>query len=392
MKLPLGYRYAAVYAGIRKEPIADLGLIVADKPAQAAAVFTRNVVQAAPVRLARKHIRSSKGRVAAILVNAGNANCATRTGDRVALASCKVVAKALKTRTEYVLPASTGVIGIELSSKLLTEAVPKLVSELSPAAFEAVARAILTTDTRMKIASEEVQFRDGAVRIAGMTKGSGMIHPNMATTLGFVMTDAAIDPKPLRQMLVSATNRTYNCLSVDGDMSTNDIVVLLASGASGVKPSGKQCDILQFATTQVMESLARQIAADGEGARKLIIIDALGFKNVDDARKVARSVANSPLVKTAIAGSDPNWGRILAAAGYSGVLFDPGNIDIYLQGLQVCRGGLAVDFGEAHLKEKLNDGEVQIRIVLNGRGKAEARFFTCDLTEGYIQINGSYRT
>jgi glutamate N-acetyltransferase / amino-acid N-acetyltransferase len=392
LKLPLGYRYAAAYAGIRKEQKDDIGLIVPERGATAAAVFTTNVVQAAPVRLARKHLRSSNGKLAAVLVNAGNANCATRTGDRVALASCKAVAKALKKKLELVVPASTGVIGVELNANHITYDVPKLVTRLSADGFEAVASAILTTDTRMKIECEEIFFASGGLRVAGMTKGAGMIHPQMATTLGFVMTDAAVAPGALREMLVSATDASYNSLSIDGDMSTNDMVVLMANGASNVRPRGKELDRLQGAVAAVMESLARQIAADGEGARKLVIVRSSGFRSTSDARRVARAVANSALVKTAIAGSDPNWGRILGAAGYSGVWFDPAEIDICLQGIEVCRKGLAADFDEPGLKQRLNESEVEIRIVLNGRGKGAARFFTCDLTEGYIQINGSYRT
>lgn len=392
MKLPLGYRYAAVYAGVRKEQKDDLALIVSDNPAEAAAVFTRNVVQAAPILVARKHLKSGKGRVSAILANAGNANCATRTGLKVALKSCKDVAKALKTKAHYVLPASTGVIGVELDPKLLTDAIPRLVARLSPDAFEYAAQAILTTDTRMKVAAEEVQLRNGTVRIAGMTKGSGMIHPNMATTLGFVLTDAAVSASDLHRILTGATERSYNSLSVDGDMSTNDIVALLANGVSKVKPDGRERGVLQEAVGSVMESLAKQIAADGEGAQKLIVIRTTGFRNVDEATRVARAIANSPLVKTAIAGSDPNWGRILAAAGYSGVIFDPADADIFLQGVQVCRRGLATDFDETDLKRKLDGHEVSIQLALKSGGKGEARFFTCDLTEGYIQINGSYRT
>jgi glutamate N-acetyltransferase/amino-acid N-acetyltransferase len=392
MNLPLGYRYAATYAGLRKQEKEDLALIVADPCAYAAAVFTTNVVQAAPVRLGRKHLKASKGRIAAVLVNAGNANCATRTGDRVALASCKAVAKALHTKPEFVFPASTGVIGVELDPRLITDAVPKLAAALSPDAFEAVARAMLTTDTRMKVASEEVALRSGSVRVAGMTKGSGMIHPYMATTLGFILTDVSVAPDTLRVMLASATESSYNSLSVDGDMSTNDVVVLMANGASGVKPAGKERQLLQEAITRVMEDLAGQIAADGEGARKLIIVRANGFRSAEDARTVARAIANSPLVKTAIAGSDPNWGRILSAAGYSGIRFDPADIGIDLQGVNVCRRGLAADYDEAALKHRLDESKIDIRIALAGRGKGEARFFTCDLTEGYIQINGSYRT
>jgi glutamate N-acetyltransferase/amino-acid N-acetyltransferase len=206
------------------------------------------------------------------------------------------------------------------------------------------------------------------------------------------MTDAVLSPNELRKMLAEAVGRSYNSLTIDGDMSTNDMVLLLANGAAGVAAKGEEKKALQDAINGVMESLAKQIAADGEGARKLIIVNAQGFKTSDDARKVARAISNSPLVKTAIAGSDPNWGRILAAAGYSGVSFDPRDVDIFLQQMQVCRRGLAADFDESQLSAKLNDSEVHVRIVLNGRGKGKARFFTCDLTEGYIRINGSYRT
>ena len=392
MKLPMGFRYAATYAGIRKVEKHDLALIVPDKPASAAAVFTKNIVQAAPVKLARQNLKMSKGKVSGVLINAGNANCATRTGERVALASCKALAKALKTRPEYIVPASTGVIGVELDSKLLTDPLPQLVAQLSSDHFQNVAEAIMTTDTRPKTASEEVQFADGSVRVAGMTKGSGMIHPNMATTLAFVMTDVVAGADDLAEILRPATERSFNSLSVDGDMSTNDTLLLLASGASNVRPSGKERKVLQEVITWVLESLAEQIAADGEGAKKLVVVRTVGFKSNEDARKVARAVANSPLVKTAIAGSDPNWGRILCAAGYAGVAFDPAAIDIEMQRTLVCTNGLAAPFAESELKQKLDEPEVRIRIVNKKGGKGEARFFTCDLTEGYIQINGSYRT
>ncbi|MGH9583915.1 MAG: bifunctional glutamate N-acetyltransferase/amino-acid acetyltransferase ArgJ [Bryobacteraceae bacterium] len=392
MNLPLGFRYAATYAGIRQEEKPDLALIVPDKPAQAAAVFTQNVVQAAPVRLARKHLEKSHGKVAALLVNAGNANCATRTADRVAVDTCKAVSKKLKTKAELVLPASTGVIGVELDAKRIVDALPKLIAALSPDAFENAAQAILTTDTRLKIAAEAVRLRSGVIRIAGMTKGSGMIHPNMATTLGFVLTDAAVSTKDLRPILRRATENSYNSLSVDGDTSTNDMVALLASGRSSIKPGGKDRELFASAVSSVMENLAQQIARDGEGARKLIVIRVSGFKDSGEARRVARTIANSPLVKTAIAGSDANWGRILSAAGYSGVLFKPEETDIYLQNVLVCRNGLAADYDEPGLKRLLDESRVEIRLVLKRRGKAEARFFTCDLTEGYVRINGSYRT
>jgi glutamate N-acetyltransferase / amino-acid N-acetyltransferase len=392
LKLPVGYRYASSYAGIRKVHSDDVALIVPDSPANAAALFTQNMVKAAPVRVATKNLKQSRGKVAALLVNAGNANCATRTGDRVATASCKAAGRALHVPANQVLPASTGVIGVELESHLLTDALPGLVQRLSPDKFEDVARAIMTTDTRMKIASEEITFRGGAVRIAGMTKGSGMIHPNMATTLGFVMTDAEISVRDLRPMLLRANQRSYNSLTVDGDMSTNDTLALLANGASGVKPNEKERRVFEELLTWVLESLAEQIAVDGEGARKLVVVRAVGFRNADDAGRIARTVANSPLVKTAISGSDPNWGRIICAAGYSGVRFDPSDVDIYLQGQLVCKKGLAAPFDEDELKAKLDESEVRIRIAHRANRSGEARIFTCDLTEDYIKINGSYRT
>jgi glutamate N-acetyltransferase/amino-acid N-acetyltransferase len=392
LKLPLGYRYAALYAGIRKQEKPDVALIVPERPAQAAGLFTRNVVQAAPVQLARKNLKASRGKIAALLVNAGNANCATRSGEQVALASCKSVAKALKTRPEYVVSASTGVIGVELDAKLLIAAVPKLIEALSPGGFEDVARAILTTDTRMKTASDEIHFKAGSVRVAGMTKGAGMIHPDMATMLGFVMTDATVRAEALREMITSAAQRSFHSLTIDGDTSTNDSLLLMASGAANVTPSSKELKVLLETITRVMESLAQQIAADGEGARKLIVIKTSGFKNEEEARRVARAVANSPLVKTAVAGSDANWGRILTAAGYSGVAFAPNDIDIELQGMMVCQGGLAAEFHEDEMKKKLDEAEVHIRVLNKRGGKGEARYFTCDLTEGYIDINGRYRT
>lgn len=392
MKLPAGYRYSSIYAGIRKEKRHDLGLIVPDTPASAAAVFTQNRVQAAPVRIARFNLTKSRGRVSAVLVNAGNANCATRTGDRVAIACCDAVAKQLRVAAEEVFPASTGVIGVELEASLISSALPGLIAGLAPNRFEAVAQAILTTDTRTKLAFAQVRMKGGTVRMAGMTKGAGMIQPNMATTLGFVMMDAAIPPATLSSMLVAAVARSYNRISVDGDTSTNDTLLVLANGASGVQPSEKERKKAGDALTEVTEDLARQIVRDGEGARKLITIEVSGAAGDDAAERIARGIANSPLVKTAIAGSDPNWGRILSAAGNAGVPLDPAKVDIDLQGVPVCRAGVAADFSEVELKRKLDETECLIRVVLHGRGTGSTRFWTCDLTEKYIEINASYRT
>lgn len=385
MNLPLGYRYSALYAGIRKAAKPDLTLIVADTPASAAAVYTTNLVQAAPVRLSRTHLQETGGIVRAVIVNAGNANCATRTGDRVALATAKATAKALKCQTAEVLPSSTGVIGMELNPALITDALPALVEGLATGRFLDAADAILTTDLVRKVAFAET----AGIRFAGMTKGSGMIHPGMATTLAYVMTDAVIAPAALRAHLKLAVNRSYNRLSVDGDMSTNDTLLVLANGASG-KKIGK--DAFQAALDEVCQSLAQQIARDGEGATKFVEIEVSGARSEEAATKIARAIANSPLVKTAIAGNDANWGRILCAAGYSGATFEPTHVDIYLQGVKVCRRGLAAQYDEAALTKKLSEKDCRIRFVIAGDGPGTSRFWTCDLTHGYIDINGSYRT
>lgn len=392
MNLPLGYRYAATYAGLRKVKRDDLAIIVSDTPAAAAAVFTRNLVQAAPVRLARKHLGSNGGEAKAILVNAGNANCATRTGDRVALETSRALAKAIGCKTDAVLPASTGVIGVEMDAKLILNSLPDLVKRLSSEAFDAVADAILTTDLVRKVAASEVTIRKQRVCIAGMTKGSGMIMPNMATTLGFVMTDAGIAASALRPMLLEAVQQSYNRISVDGDTSTNDTVVLLANGAAGVKLKPAERPEFQAALNEVLEDLARQIARDGEGAKKLVTIEVSGARDDAGAAIIARAIANSPLVKTAIAGSDPNWGRVISAAGNAGVAFDPARVDIHLQGVRVCAGGVAAAFSEADLKQLLDDKECSIRFLIRGSGTGRSRFWSCDFTEGYIRINASYRT
>jgi glutamate N-acetyltransferase/amino-acid N-acetyltransferase len=392
LNLPLGYAYAATYAGIRPVEKDDLALIVSGLAANAAAVFTQNRVQAAPVKLSRHHLKAGKGLVGAILINAGNANCATRTGDAVALAVAKAVGRLLKMPVTHVLAASTGVIGVEMDGKKIEKALPPLVAGLAPERFSDVARAIMTTDLVPKTAFGEVKLRRGTVRVAGLTKGSGMIQPLMATTLGFVMTDALIPAAPLRAMLRWSVERSYNRISVDGDTSTNDTLVLLANGASGVRPDPKEMPAVEEAVGRVMESLAKAIARDGEGARKFITIEVNGAANDDAAVRLARGIANSPLVKTAIAGSDPNWGRILSAAGNTGVAFDPRKVDVSLQGVIVCRAGLAAPFAEAELKQKLDAAECEIRVTIGGHGKGRATFWTCDLTEGYIRINASYRT
>jgi glutamate N-acetyltransferase/amino-acid N-acetyltransferase len=385
VKLPAGFRYSAVYAGIRKVAKPDLALIVSDVEAAAAGVFTTNLVQAAPVRLTRGNLKATGGRARAILVNAGNANCATRTGDKVALATSRALAKLLNVSAPQVLPSS---IGVELNPALITDALPALVEGLSTDRFNDAADAILTTDTVSKTACVE----QAGFRVAGLTKGSGMIHPNMATTLAFVVTDAALAPAGLQRALRQAVSLSYNRLSVDGDMSTNDTLLVLANGASGVKITASNRAQFQRALNDVCQSLARQIAHDGEGAKKFIEIRVEGAPSDRDAVRIARAIANSNLTKTAIAGSDPNWGRILCAAGYAGAIFDPSKTDIWLQGVRVCRRGLAANYDEPALSKLLDAPECSIRVRLGEKGPGTATFCTCDLTHDYITINASYRT
>jgi glutamate N-acetyltransferase/amino-acid N-acetyltransferase len=392
VKLPLGYQYATTYAGIRKVVKDDLTIIVSDQPASAAAVFTQNRVQAAPVTLARKHLASSKGMVRAILINAGNANCATRTGDKVAAATCSALAAMLKVPVSQVIPASTGVIGVELDPKLIIGSLPELLEKLGTGTFEDAASAIMTTDLVAKTASAEMSVKGGKISIAGMTKGSGMIHPMMATTLAFVMTDARISAAQLKPILKRANDRSFSRLTVDGDTSTNDTLVVLANGASGKALTAQDQKVFEKVLTLLLEDLARQIARDGEGASKLITVEVSGTKTENDAVKIARQIANSPLVKTAVAGADPNWGRVICAAGNAGVAFDPRKVDILMQGIQVCKAGLAADFKEEQLIKELKKKECLIQLSIRGGASGKARFFTCDFTEGYIRINASYRT
>jgi glutamate N-acetyltransferase/amino-acid N-acetyltransferase len=310
----------------------------------------------------------------------------------VALRTARAVAAALGVREREVGVSSTGVIGVSLPVEKLVAVIPGLVAALEAENFDAASRAILTTDTVPKTAAAEVKCKGGTVRIAGMCKGSGMIHPGMATMLAYVFTDAKLGPPEVRAMLRAAVERSFGRISVDGDMSTNDTVYLMANGASGVKPAGKEKQKVAAAVREVMIELAKAIARDGEGARKLITIDVTGAASDRAATQVARAIANSPLCKTAMAGSDPNWGRILCAAGYSGAVFDPARVDIDLNGFAVCRRGMAAEFSEEEVQQSLEAPDVSIRLSIRGKGRGKARFWTCDLTEGYIKINASYRT
>ena len=392
MKTPLGYRFAAGYAGVRKNRADDLALMVSDDPASAAGVFTQNQVRAAPVLRSEKHLSASGGVARAIIVNAGNANCATPDGDRVARKMAQATSKLVRCPREQVLVSSTGVIGEPLPVVKIEERLPSLWEELSPGSFERAARAIMTTDTTPKTASAEIETDDGVIRIAGMSKGAGMIMPNMATMLGYVFTDAEIRPGVLQRMLKEAVDQTFNCITVDSDTSTNDTVFLLANGASGVRPRGKDRERFVKVLEKVCLELALAIVRDGEGATKLLSIYVDGAPSDAGAKKIAREIANSPLVKTALAGADPNWGRILPAAGKAGVKFDPSDVDIFLNGHRVCERGMRAEFVEEEVQQTMEGPESVVRFHIRGKGRGQARFFTCDFTEDYIKINAEYRT
>jgi len=393
---PRGFRVGAVAAGIKKAADAlDLALIVSDAPATTAAgVFTTNRVAAAPVLLSRQNLRASRGHARAVIVNAGNANaCTGRAGLRAAQETTRAVARLLGIPAREVLVASTGVIGVPLKHELILRQLPALKENLSRENASAVAQAIMTTDTFPKSCVLCTKVDGKELHLAGVAKGAGMIQPRMATMLSFLTTDADVAPALLQKMLRAAADASFNRVTVDGDTSTNDTLLLLASSASQVvvKPGTKIARHFQAGLIQLCETLARMIAKDGEGAKKLVTVEVCGAKTAADAARIARSIANSPLVKTAIAGSDPNWGRILCAAGYSGAKFDPAKVDISVNGFFLCRKGLDAGFEEAAAKRQLDEKELTVRVELH-QGKATARIWTCDLTHDYITINASYRT
>ncbi|HVA63284.1 MAG TPA: bifunctional glutamate N-acetyltransferase/amino-acid acetyltransferase ArgJ [Terriglobales bacterium] len=385
---PAGFRFAAGHCGIkRKSP--DLALVTMAAPVSCAAVFTTNRLQAPPVRLSRAHLAASGGRVRALVVNSGNANCATGpVGVRAARAMAQAVARQVGCPMEQVFVCSTGVIGRPLPYEKILAAVPAWARrDDGPVA---AAQAILTTDTCAKLAA--VRFRaDGReYRVAGFAKGSGMIHPRMATMLGFLFTDAQLTPAQARAALLPAVENSFHRITVDGDTSTNDTAALFASGAAGpLSPAGRRS--FQAALQTVAQSLARQIVLDGEGASHFVTVTVEGARSLADADRAARAIAHSPLVKTALAGADANWGRVLSAAGCSGAAFDPEKAEIWFSGLPVYRRGRALPFAEAEAKRRLEQPEVEVRIRLHA-GTAKTWMWTCDLTEGYIKINGSYRT
>jgi glutamate N-acetyltransferase / amino-acid N-acetyltransferase len=394
--LPRGFTFAATACGLKKKDL-DLALLTSDVTATVAAVFTTNHVQAAPVRLSREHLKKSRHKIRGVIVNSGNANCCTGlSGLAASRKTAATLSALLGCEPHQVLVCSTGVIGVPLRVEKILSAAPALVHFRSsePAAFDQFKRAIMTTDTRPKWAA--AQFRIGAkqVRLLGCAKGSGMIAPNMATMLGFLATDADISPSLLSRALSSVTARTFNAITVDGDTSTNDTVILLANGESRARKIARENrDYRKFlaALEDVCKSLALAIVSDGEGAQRVIEIEVRGASSDRAADKIARAIANSPLVKTAFAGADPNWGRILAAAGRAGVPFDPDKVAIELAGIRVCQRGREHAFSERVTHRKMLAKYVPVVVDLH-TGRGVARLWTCDFTAEYVRINASYRT
>jgi glutamate N-acetyltransferase / amino-acid N-acetyltransferase len=398
--LPRGFKYATAACGLRRKNRIDLGMIVADGPCTAAGIFTSNLVKAAPVLLCQKNRVSAGSKIRAIVVNSGNANCANgKTGMRASKATAKTAAQVIGCRAEQVLVCSTGVIGVTLPVEKILAALPDLKRTATDAAgsYDSFTQAIMTTDTRPKWAAASCRVGGKTIRLLGCAKGAGMIHPNMATMLAFLVTDASASTKVLHAALKDVAQRTFNAITVDGDTSTNDTALLLASGASrswgapAISAGGRDYKAFVVALEKVCRKLALAIVSDGEGASRVVEIEVVGAPNDAAAAKVANTIATSPLVKTALAGGDPNWGRILAAAGRAGVPFKPERSAIRMAGIRVYDGGRALPFDEGVAHEKLMASAVPIEMNLRA-GRGRARVWTCDFTAEYVHINASYRT
>ena len=397
--LPRGFLWGAVKAGIKASGNLDVAAAVAPKGAQATAMFTRNQVVAAPVIVGRRHLEATGGRVSAVLVNAGNANCATgEPGVRACLDTCKAAAETMGCLFDEVFPSSTGIIGVPLPAEKIVNAMPALRASLgsTPSHAELFATAIMTTDTRMKVARAVFEVDGVEVNLFGTAKGAGMIHPQLgpahATMLVYLFTDIAADATELGELLQPAVETSFNSISIDGDTSTNDTVLLLASGASGVALDDRTRPAFAGALEMVCASLAHQIVDDGEGVSHVVTLEITGAATPEDARQVAKAIAHSPLNKTAWSSADPNWGRLLAAAGYSGVSFDPANVTVWIGDQVVFENGLrAATFDKEAAHKTMLAREYTIRIDL-GEGEAACRFLTCDLTEEYVRINADYST
>lgn len=394
---PRGFFAGSAMAGIKAVPATrrDLALVYSPTPAQVAAVYTTNLVQAAPLRWSQK-VSRRRTPVHAVLLNSGNANaCNGPAGTQAVRASVRALAHALACPPEAILVASTGAIGVPFPTARLVAGVPALVKSMkaATAAAKHAAEAIMTTDLRRKEHAVRLRIGTTTYTVGGMAKGSGMIHPNMATMLGVITTDAPLGAAQAQRLLASAVDSSFNCISVDGDTSTNDCVFLLANGAAGgqIAPRSPAEKALGAAIAWVAARLAEAIAADGEGATKLLVVHVSGAKTAALARRVALTVIGSPLVKTAVAGGDPNWGRVLAAAGRAGVPLNPNHLALSIGGHAVAVNGVGIPAGEKGAARHLRGRRVEMRLVI-GRGRGSATALGCDLTHGYIEINAHYRT
>ncbi|QEE29527.1 bifunctional glutamate N-acetyltransferase/amino-acid acetyltransferase ArgJ [Terriglobus albidus] len=395
--LPAGFLWSATKAGIKASGKPDLALALAPEGATAAAAFTSNQMVAAPIIIGRQHIAASDGRVTALLINAGNANCATgQHGLDACVTSCDTLAALANCRRENIFPSSTGIIGVPLPAEKITAALPTAFAALAGTeeAADSFRRAIMTTDTKPKSARATVIYKGRSASIFGVCKGAGMIGPQLgpphATMLVYLFTDIAATPAQLREALGPAVEASFNSISIDGDTSTNDTVLLLASGASGLTLDSDTTDAFRSALNQVTQDLAHQIVDDGEGVTHVVTLHVTGAASVADARAIARTIANSPLCKTAWSSGDPNWGRIIAAAGRSGVVFDPALVSIHIGDQAVFEAGTrSPHFDEAAAHAVMLQREYTIRLDLHA-GQAETRFLTCDLTHEYVSINADY--
>ena len=387
---PEGYLASGVAAGIKKKG-ADIAVLFSAQPAVAAGVFTKNLVQAAPVVLSREHLKLARGRARAILINSGCANaCTGAQGKNDAISSVRKLASLLKVEPDQTLVASTGVIGAYLPMPKMLKGIASAVSALNPEGGHDAALAIMTTDTKEKIVAFEGEIYGKTVRIGGMAKGSGMIHPNMATMIGVITTDVKVSHGELRRILQRVTERTFNCLTVDGDTSTNDTVFVMANGAAGVSANDtRSLAAFEKGLTLVCEELAKSIARDGEGATKFVEIAVKGAASFKSARKVAKAIAHSPLVKTALYGQELNWGRILCAVGYSGVVLNPDNVTLRINGIPIFSKGKPVSSTRTEAEKAIKKRDIAIEVEL-AEGKEHATVWTCDLSHEYVNINASY--
>jgi glutamate N-acetyltransferase/amino-acid N-acetyltransferase len=389
---PQGFRSAGVSCGIKAKGL-DLAMIVSDAPASAAAVFTTNLAQAAPIIVSRDQLQISKGRAVAIVANSGCANaCTGADGMAAAWDMVQRTSDALRCDPKEVLVASTGVIGVKLDMAKVDGGIVAAAASLSRMGGPLTARAIMTTDPFPKETAVEVSAPQGTFRVGGIAKGSGMIEPMMATMLGFVTTDASVEPALLQRALKEVADETFNAISVDGECSTNDCVFVLANGESGVRLDDAEYPLLVDALRAVCEPLAIGIVRGGEGATKLIAVRVSGAASRDDARRAARAIANSPLVKTAIHGGDPNWGRLVAVAGRSGSAFVLERAAVRIGPIDLFSGGSPHDERAPEAAEYLKGKDIEVEVDLGTGGDGRAQMWTCDLSAEYVRINAEYRT